>query len=238
MNASLVSHGWTWTLEPSCISDKKLLLFCLPAANVVWHEGNEGAWLMAQAQHVLSCESRQFLPITVQDHFDHKKKQSRIIDGCMQMTLGHRQTIYRTMHIGLVIYGPDWHSSQQLMKLLCACFFFFFCQTLISKTTFWVKLFFSSSHKDMGWDESENSSLCQLFPSWAVGEVILPNTFFQSSSASLIELSCVKQALYIIKIQKVAFLFECVLMVRSDEGWYVFDAQQHKTLWPPSPDDS
>ena len=73
MNASLVSPGWTWTLEPSCISDKKLLLFCLPAANVVWHEGNEGAWLMAQAQHVLSCESRQFLPITVQDHFDHKK---------------------------------------------------------------------------------------------------------------------------------------------------------------------
>ena len=116
MNASLVSPGWTWTLEPSCISDKKLLLFCLPAANVVWHEGNEGAWLMAQAQHVLSCESRQFLPITVQDHFDHKKKQSRIIDGCMQMTLGHRQTIYRTMHIGLVIYGPDWHSSQQLMR--------------------------------------------------------------------------------------------------------------------------
>jgi hypothetical protein len=47
----------------------------------------------------------------------------------------------------------------------CCELFFFFCQTLISKTASWVKLFFSS-HKDMSWDEAENSSLSQLSPSF------------------------------------------------------------------------
>jgi len=42
----------------------------------------------------------------------------------------------------------------------------FFCQTLISKTASWVKLFFFSSHKEMSWDEAKKSSLLQLSPSF------------------------------------------------------------------------
>jgi hypothetical protein len=77
-------------------------------------------------------------------------------------------------HLILIPYfGPVWHSSQQLHELLWP----FFYQTLIFKTTLWMKLFFSSSHKDMSWDESENSSLSHLSPSWVVGEAILPYTF-------------------------------------------------------------
>ena len=39
------------------------------------------------------------------------------------------------------------------------CELFFFCQTLISKTASWVKLFFLSSHKDISWMKLEKSSL-------------------------------------------------------------------------------
>ena len=35
----------------------------------------------------------------------------------------------------------------------------FFCETLISKTTLWMKLFFFS-HKNMSWDEAEKSAYC------------------------------------------------------------------------------
>jgi len=39
------------------------------------------------------------------------------------------------------------------------CELFIFYQTPIFKTTSWVKLFFSSPHKDMSWDDAENNSL-------------------------------------------------------------------------------
>jgi len=52
-----------------------------------------------------------------------------------------------------------------------------------------VKLFFSSSHKDISWDEAEKSSLLQLSLSHfslstmheVVCEAILPNTFSKTA---------------------------------------------------------
>jgi hypothetical protein len=43
------------------------------------------------------------------------------------------------------------------------CELFFFCQTTISKTVSPMKLFFFS-HKGMGWERAEKSSLAQLHP--------------------------------------------------------------------------
>ena len=72
----------------------------------------------------------------------------------------------------------------QLTTASCAVVSCFFCQTLISKTASWVKLFFPSSHKDISWMKLEKSSLLQLLPHFSlstmhevVGEAILPNTF-------------------------------------------------------------
>ena len=79
--------------------------------------------------------------------------------------------------------GPVWYSV--------SCFF---CQTLISKTASWVKLFFPFSHKDISWMKLEKSSLLQLLPHFSlstmhevVGEAILPNSS-ASSRKSLIKL--------------------------------------------------
>jgi len=64
----------------------------------------------------------------------------------------------------------------------------FFCQTLISKTASWVKLFFHSSHKNISWMKLEKNSLLQLLPHFSlstmhevVGEAILPNTFSKTA---------------------------------------------------------
>jgi len=114
------------------------------------------------------------------------------------------------------VYGPVWYSSQQLHELLWAVFF---CQTLISKTASWVKLFFPSSHKDISWIKLEKSSLLQLLLIslslnyvWSSWWSYFVKHFFQNSSASsrkslmklfskktvlLVKLSCVKQALHI-----------------------------------------
>ena len=40
---------------------------------------------------------------------------------------------------------------------MSCCELFFFCQTLISKTASWMKLFFLPSHKDISCDEVEKS---------------------------------------------------------------------------------
>jgi hypothetical protein len=86
---------------------------------------------------------------------------------------------FSSLNLNRAYLGPVWYSSQQLHEL-------FFCQTLISKTASWVKLFFFSSHKDMSWDEAKKNSLLQLSPPHfslssmhkVVGEAILPNIFF------------------------------------------------------------
>jgi hypothetical protein len=51
-----------------------------------------------------------------------------------------------------------------LGPVLAKLMLFFICQTLISKIASRVKLFISSSHEDMSWDEAEKSSLSQLSP--------------------------------------------------------------------------
>jgi len=43
---------------------------------------------------------------------------------------------------------------------------FSFCQTFISKTVLWIKLFFLFSHKDMSWNKAEKISLLHLSPSF------------------------------------------------------------------------
>jgi len=73
------------------------------------------------------------------------------------------------------------------------CCELFFCQTLISKTALWMKLFFSSSHKDISWMKLEKSSLLQLLPHFSlstmhevvVGEAILPNAFSKTAQLHL-----------------------------------------------------
>jgi len=67
----------------------------------------------------------------------------------------------------------------------------FFCQTLISKTTLWVKLFSPPLTKTyISWDEVEKSSLLQLSLSHyfslstmheVVDEAILSNTFSKTA---------------------------------------------------------
>ena len=101
-------------------------------------------------------------------------------------------------------------------SFVSCCELFFFCQTLIFKTTSLMKLFFSSSHKDISWNEAEKSSLLQLSPSflslnyaWSSWWSYFAKHFFQNSSVSsrkslmklfskktvLLKLSCAKQAL-------------------------------------------
>jgi len=62
-----------------------------------------------------------------------------------------------------------------------SCFFY---ETLISKTASWVKLFFSSSHKDISWNEARKKIVyCSFFlislstMHEVVGETILSNIF-------------------------------------------------------------
>jgi hypothetical protein len=53
-----------------------------------------------------------------------------------------------------------------LAPLIIASWAVYFCQTFISKIALWVNLIFSSSHKDMSWDEVKNSSLSLPFHQW------------------------------------------------------------------------
>ena len=100
---------------------------------------------------------------------------------------------------------------------MSCCELFFFCQTLVSKTASWMKLFLFFSPKDMSWDEAEKSSLLQLSLSFLSLIYVrsswwsyFTKHFFQNSLASsrklliklfskktalLVKLSCIKQGL-------------------------------------------
>jgi len=63
---------------------------------------------------------------------------------------------------------------------------FFFCQTLVSKTASWVKLFFFFSRKNISGMKLKKVAYCSFLPHFflpsmqeVVGEAILPNTFFK-----------------------------------------------------------
>jgi len=77
-------------------------------------------------------------------------------------------------------------------SFMSCCKLFFFCQTLISKTVSWMKLFFFFSHKDMSWDEAKKVAYCSSLPHFSlssmhevVGEAILPNTFSKTAQLHL-----------------------------------------------------
>jgi len=60
------------------------------------------------------------------------------------------------------------------------------------KTASWLKLFFSSPHKNISWKKLEKSSLLQLLSHFSlstihevVGEAILPNTYLKTAQLHL-----------------------------------------------------
>jgi len=69
---------------------------------------------------------------------------------------------------------------------------YFICQTPISKTASWIKLFFSPSHKNMSWDEAEKKAYTSSLPYFSlssmhevIGEVVLPNSFSKTTQLHL-----------------------------------------------------
>ena len=144
-------------------------------------------WYLVQRR---SASAMSICPIMIENN--RATTGTSVVNGCIIHTI-EDETLRGQETYGRHTKYTDERVRCRLVQLFMSCCeLFFFCQTLISKTASWVKLFFYSFHKDISWMKLEKSSLLQLLPHFSlstmhevVGEVILPNTFSKTAQLHL-----------------------------------------------------